>query len=102
MRKVLTGIITSNKNKNTVTVEVQNIVQHPKYLKRFKRHEKYRAHTLEALSIGDTVDIEECTPISKDKKWKVIKLVKKAKSTEQAEDLDADADVKEVIVEAEK
>ncbi|MFA5355427.1 MAG: 30S ribosomal protein S17 [Candidatus Paceibacterota bacterium] len=88
MRKALTGIITSNKMKDTVTVQVERIVQHPKYLKRFKRHEKYKAHTKESFSIGDKVQIEECTPVSKDKKWKVIKLVAKAKAVEEAQDLD--------------
>jgi len=82
MKKVLIGIITSNKTKDTVTVQVETIVKHKKYQRRFKRHKKYKAQTLGELSIGDKVQIVECKPISKDKKWKVVKVLVTAKKEE--------------------
>jgi small subunit ribosomal protein S17 len=58
----------------TVVVTVEMIKTHPKYKKRYKRHKKYKAHIEEGeYKVGDRVIIEECRPISKDKKWKVIK-----------------------------
>lgn len=73
MKKNLKGEIVSNKMKNTVVVKVFSIKQHPKYKKRYRVFKKYKAHTQESLELGDKVVIEETRPISKDKKWKVIK-----------------------------
>ena len=62
----------------TLVVEVERIKQHPKYKRRLKVHKKYKAHYDEGeFKIGDRVIIEECRPISKDKKWKVFNGVKK-------------------------
>ncbi|MDO8559144.1 MAG: 30S ribosomal protein S17 [bacterium] len=74
-KKQLTGIIVSNKMQKTVVVAVESIKKHPKYLKTFKMHKKYKAHTDELFQAGEKVIIEECNPISKDKKWKVIKKI---------------------------
>ncbi len=82
MKKVLVGIITSNKTKDTVTVQVETIVKHKKYQRRFKRHKKYKAQTLGELSIGDKVEMVECKPLSKDKRWKVVKVLVTAKKEE--------------------
>ncbi len=71
-KRKLKGIIVSNKMDKTVVVEVERIKEHSKYKKRYKVHKKYKAHTEAKLNIGDKVVIEECSPISKDKKWKVI------------------------------
>jgi len=72
-KKKLQGIIVSNKMTKTVVVEVERIKEHPKYKKRFKVHKRYKAHTENSENqIGDKVVIEECNPISKDKKWKVV------------------------------
>ena len=71
-KRQLTGIIVSNKMQKTVVVAVESIKKHPKYLKTFKMHKKYKAHTDEVFQAGEKVIIEECNPISKDKKWKVI------------------------------
>ena len=76
-KRQLTGTIISNKMQRTVVVEVERIKEHPKYKKRFKLHKKYKAHTDETFQIGDRVVIEECRPISKDKKWKVIRVIRK-------------------------
>ena len=73
-KKQLQGIITSNKMAKTVVVKVENIKVHPKYKKRYKTHKKYKAHVADGeYSVGDRVLIEECRPISKDKRWQVIK-----------------------------
>ena len=74
-KKQLTGIIVSNKMQKTVVVAVESIKKHPKYLKTFKMHKKYKAHTDEVFQTGEKVIIEECNPISKDKKWKVISRI---------------------------
>lgn len=57
----------------TVVVEVERIKEHPKYKRRYKFHKRYKAHDEKGeYKTGDKVIIEECKPISKDKKWKVI------------------------------
>lgn len=58
----------------TVVVRVERLKEHPKYKRRFRVHKNYKAHVYEGeYSAGDKVVIEECRPISKDKKWKVVK-----------------------------
>ena len=74
-KKQLTGIIVSNKMQKTAVVEVESIKEHLKYKRRFKTHKKYKAHAEQEYQIGDKVVIEECNPISRDKKWKVIKKI---------------------------
>ena len=71
-RKKLEGIIVSDKMQKTVVVEVQSIKKHPKYLRYFKQHSRYKAHDEFGHKTGDTVTIEECRPLSKDKHFKVI------------------------------
>jgi len=73
-KRQLKGVITSNKMSQTVVVKVERIKEHPKYKKRYQVHKKYKAHVAEGeYSVGDKVVIEECRPISKNKKWQVIK-----------------------------
>ena len=75
-KKQLTGKIVSDKMQKTVVVEVERIKEHPKYKRRYKVQKNYKAHYDEGeFHIGDKVMIEECRPISKDKKWKLIKKV---------------------------
>jgi len=75
-KRQLTGVITSNKMQKTVVVEVESIKHHKKYLRTYKMHKKYKAHTDSGdLAIGDRVVIEECRPMSKDKNWLVIKKI---------------------------
>ncbi len=75
-KRQLQGIITSNKMANTVVVKVERVKEHPKYKRRYKIHKKYKAHfDKEEYTLGDKVIIEECRPVSKDKKWKVIKKI---------------------------
>jgi len=73
-RKKLQGEIISTKMQKTVVVKVERVVLHPKYKKRYKISKKYKAHNvLEDVKEGDKVIIEESRPISKDKRWRVIK-----------------------------
>ncbi len=68
------GTIISDKMTDTVVVRVTKIKQHKKYQKRFNVYKKYKAHSKASdVKIGDNVIIQECRPISKDKKWRVIK-----------------------------
>ena len=74
MKRQLTGQIISDKMLKTVVVRVERIKKHSKYKRRFKFHKKYKAHVeSEEYKTGDRVIIEECRPLSKDKKWRVIK-----------------------------
>lgn len=77
MKKRLIGKIVSNKMKNTVVVRTVRLLEHPKYKKRYKKHKNYKAHIDSEAEYkkGETVLIEECRPLSKDKKWKVIKKI---------------------------
>ena len=75
-KKQLTGVVTSNKMRKTVVVRVDVIKEHPKYRRRYKFSKKYKAHNERGdLKVGDKVIIQECRPISKDKRWRVISHV---------------------------
>jgi len=75
-KKQLTGTVMSNKMQKTVVVSVERLKEHPKYKRRFRVHKKYKAHDEKGeYKVGDKVIIEECRPISKDKRWRVIKKV---------------------------
>lgn len=72
-KKKLKGVVVSDKMTKTVVVKVESVKEHPKYKRRYKVHKKYKAHDEnQEYHIGDAVVIEESTPISKDKKWRVI------------------------------
>lgn len=72
-RKQLSGVVVSNKMKDTVVVAVTRYVKHHKYKKYIKRIKKYKADDKgNTLNIGDKVRIEETRPISKDKSFKVV------------------------------
>ncbi len=73
-KKVLSGVVVSDKMDKTITVLVNRFVKHPKYGKFMKISKKYKAHDEEnEHKEGDKVQIEETKPISKDKTFKVIK-----------------------------
>ncbi len=73
-KRRLTGQVVSNKMAKTVVVEVERLKEHPKYKRRYKIHKKYKAHDEKGeYKTGDKVIIEESRPISKDKRWIVIK-----------------------------
>ena len=77
-RKLREGVVLSNKMNKTVTVVVTRITSHPFYGKVIKRKTKFKAHDEEnACQIGDKVSIMECRPLSKDKRWRVVKILQK-------------------------
>jgi len=72
-KKTLKGTVVSDKMDKTVVVLVERIKEHPKYRKRYKISKKYKAHDPEnKYHNGDKIIIQECRPISKDKKWIVL------------------------------
>ena len=72
-KRVLSGLVTSDKNEQTVTVLVERRYTHPLLHKTVRASKKYRAHDPEnTYKTGDVVRIEECAPVSKSKRWKVI------------------------------
>ncbi len=72
-KRVLTGVVVSDKADKTVTVRVERRVMHPVYKKFITRSKKYAAHDeANACKTGDQVRIEECRPISKSKRWVVL------------------------------
>lgn len=84
MRKVLSGVVTSAKTSKTRRVEISRLVKHPRYSKFIKRRTVCYVHDEENVShMGDTVEIEESAPISKTKRWKLIKVTKKALRAEE-------------------
>ncbi len=73
------GIVISNKMQKTIVVKVENRYSHPIYSKTLVKSKKYLAHdTLETCNIGDQVLIEECRPLSKKKRWKLIQIISKS------------------------
>ena len=71
--KVLSGVVTSDKMKDTVVVEVSRFVKHPKYGKYMNISKKFKAHDAgNTKKIGDKVQIIETRPISKDKHFKIV------------------------------
>jgi len=77
-KKVLQGVVVSDKMDKTVVVKVERFKKHPKYLKTFKVHKKYSAHDEKnEYKEGDKVLIEETNPISKSKKWIVKEINEK-------------------------
>ena len=75
-KKLLQGIVVSDKMQKTVVVEVESMKEHPKYKRKYKFHKNFKAHdeTMQ-YHIGDKVVIEETKPISKNKNWIVIKKI---------------------------
>ena len=80
LRKRREGIVTSNKMDKTITVEVQRRVKHPIYGKFVKKTSKLTAHDEQnQCDIGDLVRVMETRPISKNKRWRLTKIVEKVK-----------------------
>ena len=80
LRKTRVGIVTSDKMDKTVVVTIKNRVRHPLYNEIVNDTVKYKAHDENnECGIGDKVLIMECRPYSKDKRWRVVEIVEKAK-----------------------
>jgi small subunit ribosomal protein S17 len=79
-RKERVGKVVSNKMQKTITVAVDRKVKHPIYGKFVNRTSKFKAHDEQnTAGIGDTVRIMETRPMSKDKRWRLVEIVEKAK-----------------------
>ena len=79
LRKTRVGTVVSDKMDKTVVVAIEDSVRHPLYKKIIKRTVKFKAHDeLNACGVGDTVEIMETRPLSKDKNWRVSKIIEKA------------------------
>ncbi len=80
LRKTRVGVVSSNKMDKTVVVSIKDKVRHPLYGKIINRTVKYKAHDEEnTCGVGDKVLIMETRPISKDKRWRVVEIIEKAK-----------------------
>ena len=79
-KRILSGVVISNKQDKTIKVNVDRRIRHKKYKKIIKRSKKYSVHDENnQYNIGDNVLIQESRPISKNKKWTVLNLVKELK-----------------------
>ena len=80
LRKTRTGVVVSDKMDKTIVVEIRTRVRHPLYGKIMNRTNKIKAHDEEnQCGIGDTVKIMETRPLSKDKHWRLVEIIEKAK-----------------------
>ena len=80
LRKTRVGKVISNKMDKTIVVAVEDHVKHPLYKKIVKRTVKFKAHDEKnECGVGDRVEIMECRPLSKDKNWRLVRVVEKAK-----------------------
>ena len=80
LRKTRTGKVVSNKMDKTIVVAVVDNVKHPLYGKIVKRTYKLKAHDENnECNVGDTVRVMETRPLSKDKRWRLVEIVEKAK-----------------------
>jgi len=79
-RKTRIGMVVSDKMQKTVVVSIERRVQHPVYGKMIRRTKKLKAHDEEnAAKTGDTVRIMETRPLSKDKRWRVVEIIERAR-----------------------
>ncbi len=76
-KKTVIGIVTSDKMFKTITVKSKKLVKHPRYKKFVKRGTTYKAHDEEnKASIGEKVEIAETRPLSKTKRWRLVRIIK--------------------------
>ncbi len=80
LRKTRVGVVVSDKMDKTITVEIRNRVKHPLYGKIMNQNVKLKAHDENnECGVGDTVRVMETRPLSKDKRWRLVEIVEKAK-----------------------
>ncbi|MBP3480096.1 MAG: 30S ribosomal protein S17 [Clostridia bacterium] len=80
LRKTRVGIVVSDKMDKTVVVAIKDNVKHPLYKKVIKNTYKLKAHDEKnECGIGDTVEVMETRPLSKDKRWRLVRIIEKAK-----------------------
>ena len=80
LRKTRVGIVSSDKMDKTIVVSIKDSVKHPLYKKVIKRTVKFKAHDENnECAVGDKVSIMETRPLSKEKRWRVVEIIEKAK-----------------------
>ena len=80
LRKTRVGTVVSDKMDKTIVVAVKDNVKHPLYKKVIKKTYKLKAHDENnECGIGDTVEVMETRPLSKDKRWRLVRIIEKAK-----------------------
>jgi len=80
LRKQKTGVVVSNKMEKTIAVQVERRLMHPIYGKFVKRSKKFFAHDEEnTCKVGDLVRIMETRPLSKNKRWRLVEIIERAK-----------------------
>jgi small subunit ribosomal protein S17 len=80
LRKERVGVVISNKMDKTISVSVERRVKHPIYGKYVKKSNKFLAHDeSNDVNIGDTVKIMETRPMSKNKRWRLVEIIERAK-----------------------
>ena len=78
-RRLLTGTVTTAKGEKTISVSVERTYKHPKYGKYVRKRKKYMAHDEKnEAAVGDTVEIASTRPLSKLKRWRLVRIVEKA------------------------
>ncbi len=78
-RRTLQGIVDSAKGDKTITIFVERTFKHPKYGKYLRKRKKYMAHDEgNAASVGDTVEVASTRPLSKLKRWRLVRIIEKA------------------------
>jgi len=81
-QKKFTGVVVSDKMQKTVVVKIMHLSRHAKYAKTVRRYNKFKAHDEKGIAkLGDTVAIIETRPLSKDKRFRVEQVIKKAAGT---------------------
>jgi len=79
MKKVKIGQVVSDKMTQTIVVRVEERMLHPRYRKHIRRHVTFHAHDpQETAGVGDVVKIEECRPLSRLKRWRLIEVLERA------------------------
>ncbi|MCW3060445.1 MAG: ribosomal protein [Capsulimonas sp.] len=79
-RKIRIGVVSSDKMEKTIVVTINNLVRHPIYGRTVKRNKKFKVHDENNdAHIGDTVEIMETRPLSKEKCWRLVRVTERAK-----------------------
>ncbi len=82
LRRII-GTVVSNKMQKTVVLEASRLVKHPKYGKYYKKYQKLKAHDEKSeCGVGDKIEVIECRPLSKEKRFRLSKIIEKAKVVE--------------------
>jgi small subunit ribosomal protein S17 len=79
-KRTIKGVVVSNKMDKTIVVKAERLVKHPVFHKYVRKHTKYKAHDEQnQCKLGDTVLIIEARPLSKEKRWRMLEIMEKAK-----------------------